>query len=198
MEKVVKGLFKAVSVPQQMPKEVKVGDKLPISVLEQTQAEEKYRIDAKISDPSRVRPFIDIPVPVGAIPEKLEERGVMVSQLLHHYRESNPKVIHGAGILIKEQYDIDEIEKLTGLYYQCQQAFITMVNDAIEQKALPNSPGSEDLIWEHIAFPRLVRNIHLLRACLLYLELDQDALIVHVLFLFEKGQPLVCSTRLSL
>lgn len=197
MANVVKTTFRP-AVPVGMRPDIKVGSKVPQSVVEQAIAEQEARVKLNISDPSGVRPFIDQPVIIGELPLDRTERAALVSKLVHEYRNANPNVIHAVGILAPDFVNTEDVAYLTNLYYKCQGAFNTMITQIKEQHILPITPRLESLMWENIAFPRLANNLHLLRACVIYFEQDNDALIVHVLFVLSQGESTVFSTRIAI
>lgn len=197
MATVVHGNFRA-GVPVGLNKDIQVGSVVPSEVLEQIEKESEARVAMKVSDSSLARPFIDQPVIVGEIPKEPTKRAALISKLVHEYRNANPNVIHAVGILAPDFINDADVAYLTNMYYQCQSAFLTMIQQVKDQKVLPQSPRLDNLVWENIAFPRLANNLHLLRACVIYFEQDNQALIVHILFVYAAGDATVFSSRLPI
>ena len=197
----VKGVFKGSlnpSIPVGMPKEVKIGDVLPSSVVDEAKREHEARVKFNISDPSAVRPFIDQPMTNMELPSDPTKRAAAISALVHDYRNRNPYVIHAAAVMADPQEAEDEVEFLTRMFYQTQSAFVTMVGQLKENDIVPKSPRFDNIMWENIGFPRLANNLHMLRAIVVYFELDQGALVVHLLFVYQIGEATVFSTRYPL
>lgn len=197
MNQIVKGSFRA-GVPVGVKRDLKIGGVLPKETVEQIANEQESRLRFNISDPSSVRPFVDQPVIEGTFPLDLKERQVVLSKLIHEYRNGNPNVIHAVGILAPDATNTDDIAYLTNMYFKCQEAFITMISQIKEQGVLPHTPKLDALVWENIAFPRLANNLHLLKAAALYIESENESLIVHVLLIYSRGKAAVFSTRVEI
>ena len=190
----VKGNFYS-TIPKGITPNVKVGDVVSDSVVAQARRENETRIRLGISDPAGVRAFIDQPIAEGTFPMNPEERKSVLSRLIHEYRKANPRVIHAAGIIAPGNTP-DDVAYLTDMYYQCQAAFVAMIQQIKDEEVLPTTPSLESLVWENIGFPRLATNLHLLRAIALFIEQDgNEALVVHVVFLYAHGPATVYSTR---
>lgn len=183
------------AIPKGMNPSANIGDRIPADVMQTVRSEHEARVKLKISDPSGFRPFIDQPMVDGTLPIDPKERTVALSKLVHEYRSANPNVIHAAGFITPDFSNSDDVSYLTSVFYQCQSVFTTMLNQVKEQEILPKSPKLESLAWEHIAFPRMANNLHILRACVLYFEQDEGALLVHVLFVYTHGEATVFSSR---
>ena len=190
----VKGNFFS-TIPKGITPDIKIGDVVSNSVVAQARRENETRIRLGISDPSGIRAFIDQPIVDGTFPLNPDERKSVLSRLIHEYRNANPRVIHAAGIIAPGSTN-DEVAYLTDMYYQCQSAFATMIEQIKDEQVLPITPSLTSLVWENIGFPRLATNLHLLRAVALFIEQDgNNALVVHVVFLYAHGPAIVYSTR---
>ncbi len=193
----MKGSFRA-GVPLGVTSTMKVGDVVDPAAMEEIRREHEARIKLNISDPSGVRPFIDQPMVDGTLSLEPKERSAQISQLVHEYRTANPRVVHAAGFPSPEFDNTDDVLYLTNLYYQFQAAFVAMLGQIRDQEILPKSPKLDTLVWENVAFPRLANNLHLLRAGIIYFEQDDTGLVVHILFVYSRGQATVFSTRYPL
>lgn len=197
MSTTVTGNFTA-AVPAGMPKDLKAGDILPEGIYNVVYHENEARVRLNLSDPSRIRPFIDVPTFDGPLPDNKEELDILISQLIHTYRQANPNVIHAAAIRVLKSYE-DSVTLLTDLYYQCQSAFERMLSDIRSQLDIPDTQRYKDLSWEHIAFPRLVSNLEQYKLVLLFIEQDTDrALVANVLLVPAIGEAMVYSSRYTL
>ena len=194
MTTVIRGNFQPVIHPN-MPSDAKIGTVLPKKVMEKVSKDNETRIKLGITNTIGVRPFIDQPIAEGTFPEDIHQRKIVLSNLIHSYRNSNPNVVHAVGILASSNED-DEVAYLTDLYYKCQSAFAAMLKQLKDEKIIPITPAVQSLRWENIAFPRLANNLHLLKAIAMYIEQEENqALIVHILFLYSIGPATVYSTR---
>ena len=197
MSTTVTGNFTA-AVPAGMPEDLKPGDILPEDIYNVVYHENEARVRLNLSDPSRVRPFIDMSTFDGPLPDNKEQLDILISQLIHTYRQANPNVIHAAAIRILKAHE-DSVSLLTDLYYQCQSAFERMLSDIRSELDIPDTPSYKDLSWEHVAFPRLVSNLDQYKLVLIFIEQDANrALVVNTLLVPLVGEALVYSTRYTL
>lgn len=204
MATVIKGNFrmgapKDIRLPKGIdPNTLTVGSVVPPEALAQIEKEHEASLKMNFSDPSRVRPFIDQPMVEGTIPSDPKAREIVLSRLVHEYRNANPRVIGAGAIAVPDMLNSDDVSYLTNIYYQCQTGFNRMISEIREGEYIPASPRFDSLTWENVAFPRLANNLHILRAVLLYVEQEETGLIFHIVFVYSRGEATVFSTRYPL
>lgn len=149
-------------------------------------------------EPEAVRAFIDTPSFAEGVPVEPMEFNSHIARLVNSYRSANPRVIHAAAVKILDE-TTDPVTRLTELYYQCQSAFEKMIADIRQQIELPQTDRLFALGWECVAFPRMLPNLGMYKAILLFVEQDpSNALITHVVFIPASGSANVYSSRYSL
>lgn len=186
--------LRGISV-QGLPTEVKVGDTLDPEVFEAV-----MKINATLSDPTRVRPFIDMPVFEGGFPNNLVSQRSVINEMVESYRLNNPMVIMGSGVHASGASSDTDYDFSNNLYAHCLSAFTHMIKKIKEGEHVPYSPRFDRLVFENVAFPRIIPNVSSLKAILQFIEYEQKqaALVIHLCFLHVGAPTSVYSTRYAL